>query len=150
MTIIYFIIGLIVIVILFRFVGLEFINKNNHTRMVEAYKAQAEMISDSEKVYIMTQARLIITFFSLPVVITLQKGYIEYFHSIPRLKPVIIKFRSVKDMGMDTFLPSGTPLNTGRVIRILLKGKSGKKIFFVIKEDIEPWRAWIQSFGFRA
>ena len=123
-----------------RYILMEFLNRQRFDSL------QTEV---TEKVFIQTKCALLLPVLSSPVNLLLMKGKVMIYHPIPWLKPRVIRFKEIKDMGLDTFTPSGRALNSGRVVKITLK-KNYKVVAFIIKDDIEPWRAWIQSFGFRA
>jgi hypothetical protein len=101
-----------------------------------------------DRTFLFTQADRFFFRFTVPVILSLTKKNLKIIPSIPFLPVRSVPLLSVKKLGMDTFTPWNAPLDEGRVINVTLR--EGPTLHFRVTTDIEGWRDWIQSFGFRA
>jgi len=124
---------------LVRYVLLEQINRRRHAKLAPLL---------GQKTYLFTRARLLVGRISVPVIASLTRRTLKLIYPIPFASVRTVQLIEVKKLAMDTFLPWGTPLDQGRVVNVHLK--SGAEIHFHITDDIEGWRDWIQSYGFKA
>lgn len=100
------------------------------------------------KTYLFTKADQFTWRLTLPVILSLTNKNLKIISAIPFLPVRTVPLLEVKKLGMDTFLPWRAPLDEGRMINVTLK--NGRALHFRVTEDIEGWRDWIQSYGFRA
>jgi hypothetical protein len=125
--------------LLIRYVALEQINRYN----LGLYKE-----SIGKKAFLYTPARMYWWRVSEPVLIALHEKEFEVVHSMPFLGRRVLPLVQIRKLAMDTFLPWGVPLDGGRLVKIT--PRKGQPLYFHIKSDIDGWRDWIQSYGFRA
>jgi len=100
------------------------------------------------KTFLFTQAEQYVFRLTIPVILSLTKKNLKIIPSVPFVPVRSVPLLSVKKLGMDTFSPWKAPLDEGRVLNVTLK--DGPTLHFRVVDDIEGWRDWIQSFGFRA
>ena len=131
--------GIGVVYIAARFGYLEWRNRERHRRLSPVL---------AKKTFLFTRADLLFHRLSLPVILSLTKKNLKIIYPVPFVAVRSIPLVAIKSFGMDTFLPWGSPLDKGRVVNVVMK--DGKRLDLRITEDVDSWRNWIQSFGFRA
>lgn len=124
---------------LVRHILLVQVNRRRHTALAPALQ---------NKTFLFTRADMFVLRFTVPVILSLTKKNLKIISSIPFVPVTTIPLLSLKKLGMDTFTPWNAPLDEGRVINVTLK--DGGALHFRVTDDIEGWRDWIQSYGFRA
>lgn len=124
---------------LVRHVVLVQVNHRRHAALAPALQ---------NKTFLFTRADLFVFRLTVPVILSLTKKNLKIISSIPFVPVRTIPLLSLKKLGMDTFTPWNSPLDEGRVINVTLK--DGGALHFRITDDVEGWRDWIQSYGFRA